>query len=249
MKSCKNRIYREYKGYIYPNFSKLAKRYRIQFLSKLYGRDVQEVFEKGNDYTIDQLYLKYLNYIKQIVIKIVPHCFWDDYFQETYFIFIKEVPIYNPRKTKFAYWLNRIMSLRIIDLIRSTSLHSRSLKRKANKYIEAKNKIQSAIGRAMNAYELSEMLGEQEPDIIKIYDTYLPDVIHKASKTENKLLAHFISSLLNTVSLEEKTIIYLYYFLDYTQKDISKILHLSESRINQLMRGCLRRLRDAMADG
>jgi len=70
-----------------------------------------------------------------------------------------------------------------------------------------------------------------------------------SKKIEQEELIEKIKEILKTLSKKEQLIIQLYYFEELSLKEISEILQISESRVSQIHKKVIKRLRESLKDG
>ncbi len=149
----------------------------------------------------------------------------------------------------------------MLDYLRSLDVLSRSSRR-----------LVKAINYAVEAYmaehdeepsdaELAEILGEEEEKVREariasdIY-TVMPlqdqlgegDEGATLEQVEKEDLVEIIKSVLMRYNEREQMIIQLYYFEELTLKEISEILGITESRISQIHKSVIRRIRAALGE-
>lgn len=144
----------------------------------------------------------------------------------------------------------------IIDNIRKLDWVPRSLRKKSKDIQEAMIKLENELGRSPSNIELSKYLNmslkELEvalSDISNFNMTSLEDLLinkgeynidnSNAQNTPDKIfeeeeMKQILSSIIDRLSKQEKTVISLYYYEELTYKEIGSIMELSESRISQI---------------
>lgn len=147
----------------------------------------------------------------------------------------------------------------MLDYLRSLDILSRS-----------NRKLVKEINRAVEIYqiehddepsdaELAEILGQDEHKVheariaSEIY-TVMPlhdqlnegDAGATLERIERDELVEVIKSVLMRYNEREQMIIQLYYFEELTLKEISEILGITESRISQIHKSVIRKIRDAV---
>ncbi|MCK9256647.1 MAG: RNA polymerase sigma factor FliA [Sulfurospirillaceae bacterium] len=150
----------------------------------------------------------------------------------------------------------------MLDYLRSLDVMSRA-NRRLFKTIEKEIEIYyNANGIEPNEEELAKILNE---DIEKIRDARNASMIaitlpideqislFEESSTEaiveQDQLLEVISKIISTFKEREQLIIQLYYFEELNLKEISEILDISESRISQIHKKLLTKIREALNDG
>lgn len=150
----------------------------------------------------------------------------------------------------------------MLDYLRSLDVMSRA-NRRLFKTIEKEIEIYyNANGIEPNEEELAKILNE---DIEKIRDARNASMIaitlpideqislFEESSTEaiveQDQLLEVISKIISTFKEREQLIIQLYYFEELNLKEISEVLDISESRISQIHKKLLTKIREALNDG
>lgn len=147
----------------------------------------------------------------------------------------------------------------MLDYLRSLDVMSR-----------ASRKLVKAIDYAIEDYraihddepsdeELAKILGESIEKIkearvassiytvMPLYDqTQVGDEGASIAKIENDELIEKIKSVLGTFSQREQLVIQLYYFEELNLKEISEILDITESRISQIHKSVLHKIRESV---
>ena len=149
----------------------------------------------------------------------------------------------------------------MLDYLRSLDLLSRSSRR-----------LVKAINQTVEAYmaehdeepsdaELAEILGEEEEkirDARVASDIYAVMPLHDQlcegdecatlEQIEKEDLVEIIKSVLMRYNEREQMIIQLYYFEELTLKEISEVLGITESRISQIHKSVIRKIRVAVGE-
>ncbi len=147
----------------------------------------------------------------------------------------------------------------MLDYLRSLDVLSR-----------ASRKLVKAIDHAVEEYmlkhneeptdeELSEILGES---VEKVHDARIASTIYTVmplhdqlqvgdegsslAKIEKEELIEVIKKVLSTYKEREQLVIQLYYFEELTLKEISDILNITESRISQIHKSVIQRIKESV---
>lgn len=147
----------------------------------------------------------------------------------------------------------------MLDYLRSLDVMSR-----------ASRKLVKAIDYAVEDYraihddepsdeELAQILGESVEKIheariassiytvMPLYDqTQVGDEGASIAKVENDELVEKIKNVLGTFSQREQLVIQLYYFEELNLKEISEVLDITESRISQIHKSVLHKIRESV---
>ena len=214
--------------------------------------------ENRDDYYRDRLILNYKPLLKTIVNKIyrrLPRTVnimdLENYGYIGLIDAIKKFDL--NRKVKFETYASYRIKGAIIDGIRKQDWLSRTLRSKVKKNNceysdcdnveieenENKNKsIKADYGLEnftmlsiddSNFYEKGS--ADQSSYLSDSYDLYITGVTDFAEKIENKL---FLRKAISKLTVQERKVIYLYYFKGKTFKEIGKSLNITESRISQI---------------
>ncbi len=147
----------------------------------------------------------------------------------------------------------------MLDYLRSLDILSR-----------ASRKLVKAIDYAVEEYmlkhneeptdeELSEILGES---VEKVHDARIASTIYTVmplhdqlqvgdegsslAKIEKEELIEVIKKVLSTYKEREQLIIQFYYFEELTLKEISDILNITESRISQIHKSVIQKIKESV---
>jgi len=147
----------------------------------------------------------------------------------------------------------------MLDYLRSLDIVSRA-SRKLIKEIDAAIEVYMAEhDEEPTDAELSEILGIEEE---KIHEARLASDIYTVMPLDDQLgkeeeggvlerleqeeLLEIIKDVLSGFDEREQMIIQLYYFEELTLKEISEIVNITESRISQIHKSVIRRIKDAV---
>lgn len=141
---------------------------------------------------------------------------------------------------------------------------SRSLKELAVKACREQERMTEELGRDPTILELSEELGvereelamalEASGEIESIYkpvfqkdgqEIRLMDRLSEKTGQEEKILDHILlNQLLLTLNTEERQLIYLRYFADWTQSQVGKEMGISQVQVSRMEKKILRQMRE-----
>jgi len=147
----------------------------------------------------------------------------------------------------------------MLDYLRSLDVVSRA-SRKLIKQIDKEIDIYMAeYDEEPTDEELAERIGE---DVNKIHDARLASTIYTVmpiddhlqngdegatlKRIEQEELVEVIKKVLSTFKEREQVIIQLYYFEELTLKEISEILNITESRISQIHKSVLKKIKESI---
>jgi len=188
---------------------------------------------------------------------------------------IEAVEAYNPdRKTKFETFCQQRIVGAVMDWLRSLDIQSRTVRRFEKRLFDVREVLDSELGRPPTAREIarrmglpqerfehltrlsrmgheiqlsavgvshgSEAQGESRP--WEIRDPRQSDPVDRVARS---LLTKYITRGLRR---EERLVLVLYYFENLTMAEIGAVLNLSESRVSQIHKDVLQRLRRRFKD-
>ncbi len=165
---------------------------------------------------------------------------------------------YEQNDSFWGYGKKRIYGS-MLDFLRSLDVMSRS-NRKIVKAMDTEIETYYAIhGDEPSEEHLAKVLNEDIEKIrsarnVSMIATTLPIneqlSIFEGKNTEEQIeeenLIEHIQNILDTFSQREQLIVQLYYFEELNLKEISEILHISESRISQIHKKLIRKIRQKL---
>lgn len=147
----------------------------------------------------------------------------------------------------------------MLDYLRSMDVVSRSNRKLIKMIDKAITQHMAENEDEPNNAELAEMLGESEE---KINDARIASEIYAVMPIDEQLslssdsstlemvekenLIEVIEHVLQNQSEREQMIIQLYYFEELSLKEISEVLDITESRISQIHKSLLKKIRDSI---
>ena len=146
---------------------------------------------------------------------------------------------------------------------------SRSLKEMAYKAFQAKEIMQERLQRDPTLEELAGYMGVEKEELVmameasveveSIYKSVyqkdgneiplLERLEEKEGQEEKVLNRMFLGQLLETLSKEERQIIYLRYFVNKTQMEIGKELGISQVQVSRMEKKILKKMREMVVIG
>lgn len=160
------------------------------------------------------------------------------------------------KNTKFETYAQIRIKGTIIDNIRKLDWIPRSLRKKSKDIQNGMIKLENKLGRTPSNVELSQHLNislkELESalsDISNFNMTSLEDLLankgeynidkDRVNNTpeqifEKREIKEILSSIVDVLPEQEKTVVSLYYYEELTYKEVGYIMELSESRISQI---------------
>ena len=147
----------------------------------------------------------------------------------------------------------------MLDYLRSLDMVSRSNRKLIKMIDKAITEYMAKNEEEPSNAELAEILGESED---KINDARIASEIYAVMPIDEQLsltsdsstlevvekenLIEVIERVLETQSERERLIIQLYYFEELSLKEISEVLDITESRISQIHKALLKKIRDTI---
>ena len=147
----------------------------------------------------------------------------------------------------------------MLDYLRSLDVLSRASRRLVKQIEKATDEYLLSHDEEPSDAELAEMLGE---DIEKIHDARVASAIYTVMPIDDQLqmgddgatlkkieedeLIDIIKKVLVTLKEREQMVIQLYYFEELTLKEISEILGITESRISQIHKAVIRKIKESI---
>lgn len=228
------------------------------------GRSGANAYENGLKFKEDELALQYLPAVKAMAFRLkerlpssIDFCDLSAIGTEELIKLARRYDI-SQNDSFWGYAKTRVYGA-MLDYLRSLDVLSRS-NRKLIKSIEKAISIYMAENEdePSNA-ELAEILGESEE---KINEARIASEIYAVMPIDEQLsltnesttletiekedLVEVIESVLHEQSEREQMIIQLYYFEELSLKEISEVLDITESRISQIHKALLKKIRDSI---
>lgn len=175
------------------------------------------------------------------------------------------------RKAGFETYASTRIRGAIIDQIRSLDWAPRSLRRKARELARAADNLKGKLGRKPADRELAEEMGMSATDLFElmteIHGAYVLSLDAKISGDQEggetslgkimsdtttpspeetvlrKEIEERLAKAMEKLSESERQVITLYYYDELTLKEVGKILGLTESRICQIHRSVIKKMK------
>ncbi len=175
------------------------------------------------------------------------------------------------RKAGFETYASTRIRGAIIDQIRSLDWAPRSLRRKARELARAADKLKGKLGRKPADRELAEEMGIGATDLFnlmtEIHGAYILSLDAKISDDQEggetnlgkimsdtttpspeetvlrKEMEERVAKAMEKLSESERQVITLYYYDELTLKEVGTILGLTESRICQIHRSVIKKMK------
>jgi RNA polymerase sigma factor for flagellar operon FliA len=211
----------------------------------------------------ERIIISYLPFVKKIVnmliISGIPNKDYEDLIDQGVIGLINAYLNYDPDKNvKFETYASIRIRGEILDYLRSKDWIPRSLRKKFKNL----NKLQDYLGEcnnddvicnklgitkgeyyklqtqivASNVSSLDEMIENNFPPISSFENIPEDEIIHNDEKM-------VLKDAIDSLDSREKTIITLYYYEEFSLKDISQVLDISESRVSQIHTRSLHKLK------
>lgn len=188
---------------------------------------------------------------------------------------IEAVEAYNPdRKTKFETFCQQRVVGAVMDWLRSLDIQSRTVRRFEKQLLDVREVLDAELDRAPNTKEIAKRMGithERFEHLSRLsrmgHEVHLSAVgvsalgssysdnrpwevqdtrqIDPSQRVARKLLADYVTRGLRR---EERLVLVLYYFEGLTMAEIGEVLSLSESRVSQIHKDVMQRLRRRFKD-
>lgn len=187
---------------------------------------------------------------------------------------IEAVQAYDPtRKAKFETFCQQRVIGAIMDWLRTLDIQSRTVRRFEKKMIQVREILDSELGRPPSDKELAERLNVPEARFHQmarlsqlghevhfssipqetegsasgrhLWETSDPRVADPSTEIRRQMLVEHITKGL---AREERLVIIMYYFEEMTMAEIGATLNLSESRVSQIHKEVILRLRGRLKD-
>lgn len=153
----------------------------------------------------------------------------------------------------------------ILDYIRRNDWIPRSVRKRSQEFENTVDRITSELGRKPTEQEISKALGVPCEKMNQVYSTIekytvvsLEELLQKSSSApdeygggaqspegtvQEKELTEVLTGAVEKMAERERLIITLYYYEEFSLKEISEILGVSESRVSQLHSRAIREIR------
>lgn len=194
---------------------------------------------------------------------------FDDLYQEGALGLMDAVTKYSPDKNAgFKTYASIRVKGAIMDFIRSNDSLSRSVRKDLNTIKKAVNRLSQMFDSKPTAGQISKYLNMREDRILKLLSLSRRSYT-LSLENENLELEKYISNdesrgctmlvrkvesrdlikqAMKRLNETEKKVVILYYLYEYNEREIKDILHLSNSRINQIRNNALDKLRSDFYD-
>lgn len=187
---------------------------------------------------------------------------------------IEAVQAYDPtRKAKFETFCQQRVVGAIMDWLRTLDIQSRTVRRFEKKMVQVREILDTELGRPPSDKELAERLNLPEERFRQmarlsqlghevhfssipqetegstsgrhLWETSDPRTTDPATEIRRQMLVEHITKGL---AREERLVIVMYYFEEMTMAEIGATLNLSESRVSQIHKDVILRLRSRLKD-
>lgn len=234
-----------------------------------------EFFKTNSLELKNKLLTHYFPLVKCIVARMMPiyksHNDYDDLFSCGVIGLMDAVDKFDAsRNIKFETYASCRIRGEILDSMRRQDWAPSSLRRRINALEKAGRELEAKLLRAPTDQEIAEKLNISTNEVKKLVDqshmfslVRFDDVITNGSpndhlkKCEDKdssqeierfELRDMLASLIDALSTMEKNVVALYYYKEYTFKEIASIMDVSESWISQVHSRTMKKLRIQIKD-
>lgn len=191
--------------------------------------------------------------VKTVIYRFgLPHLS-DDMYQEAYLIWVKNVGHWNPTKSSFRTWIRNTLTFRLKDYLRSLDIVPRLERIKESKYKYAKQQLEQQFGCKVSDSLIEALTGVESVQIKQICNTSTLTFEHDnkeyqfdpfIDETGRQLEPFEFDTFTRGLTMDEKTILHLYYTHAKTFKAIGQVIGFSESRVSQVHSAVVSRLRE-----
>ncbi|MFW6009372.1 MAG: sigma-70 family RNA polymerase sigma factor [archaeon] len=227
-------------------------------------------YKKFHDkYAFEKLLLSYLHIVKYQAdnLELILPSFIDkdDLYSNGILGLIDAMKKFNISKNiRFITYASLRVRGTMLDCLRKQDLLPHSLRKKAKKIKNMKEKLQNELNRKPSLDELSEKLEMPKEKILEINnkintfecvsiyaeinDTSILDSLESNEETpDEKIQNHekekIVINALNKLEERDKKIIYLIYYQELNQAEVAKILGLSAARVSQLHKNIVKKIK------
>lgn len=166
------------------------------------------------------------------------------------------------RETDFEHLASVRVHGAMLDSLRRLDPLSQRRRRQARKHRKVEEKLSAALGRAPTSDEMAEALGLELEDFHRLHhelSTQAPmsledvpgDVRDRSDSGEQTIeerdRARKMRGLIELLPERQRLVLSLIYFNELSQKEVSKVLQVTEARVSQLHKEALDKLRRKMA--
>ncbi|MFQ6048495.1 MAG: sigma-70 family RNA polymerase sigma factor [Phycisphaerae bacterium] len=187
---------------------------------------------------------------------------------------IEAIQAYNPqRKTKFETFCQQRIIGAVMDWLRSLDIQSRTVRRFEKRLLDVREILDAELGRPPTNREVAQRMGigqerfEQLSRLSRMgrevhlstvggaseagrsdsrpWEIRDPRQCDPAARLARSMLTDYLT---RGLSREERLVVVLYYFEQLTMAEIGAVLNLSESRVSQIHKDVMQRLRRRFKD-
>ena len=238
---------------------------------ELWGKYVKEKTQE----TKNELLVHYLPLVKKVVSRMMPtydsYNDFDDMYSCGVIGLMDAIDKFEPsRDVKFEHYAKLRVRGEIIDQMRKQDWAPSSLRRKIKTIGNTFTDLEMKNGRPASDTEVAQALSMEVDDVRKTLEqSHTFNIMHfeeflnessmkmepkidegqtPSAQFENKELTLILGKVIDSLPENERTVVSLYYFEEFTQKQIASILNVSESRVSQIHSRVLMKLRDRLKD-
>lgn len=236
----------------------------------------EEFIKNKNDVERNKLIEYYIPFVNDIAKKVSKSINYklsaDELASDGIMGLYKAIDKFDPnRKIKFETYAYRRIRGSMIDILRENDWIPRSVRQKNSKLQKAEQSLEKTNKSKPFVSDVLKKAGIDEKDFYKNIHKYVPtqnnSIEDFSSKDENddytfndimtdkkqpyeRMLSKEFKKIIlgNNLSKKERQIIYYYYYEELTMKEISSKINMSESRISQIHKDVLKRIKKIMKD-
>ncbi|MGM0608281.1 MAG: FliA/WhiG family RNA polymerase sigma factor [Candidatus Muiribacteriota bacterium] len=197
----------------------------------------------------------------RIAMNLPSHVDINDLISYGVFGLIDAIEKYRPElNVKFDFYARRRISGSIYDGLRKLDWAPRTVRAKSKELEKIIMELQQSLGRDANEYEIAQKMGISVKELEKIYSEnkramllsieeffasstddsdkapFLKDqkALDPLREAEREGIKKIIVDAVNSLVYNEKLVVTLYYYNEFTLKEIALTLDLTESRVSQI---------------
>lgn len=239
-------------------------------LDKLWKRYLKRRDYPTRNRIVEQLSPLVYAHASRLTRKLPAQITYDEICSAAFDGLIEAVEAYDPgRQAKFETFCQQRITGAVMDWLRSLDAQSRTVRTFEKKRMNAREVLDSELGRPPTSDEIASrmnitvdryehlsrlsQLGKEvqfssmEPETdgrgrsaARSWDVGDPKQIEPSAKVAREFLTDYIT---RGLTREERLVLILYYYEDLTMAEIGLVLDLSESRVSQIHKDVLARLR------
>jgi len=206
----------------------------------------------------------------RIAINLPPSVEFNDLVSYGVFGLIDAVEKFDPdMNVKFEYYARTRISGSIYDALRKLDWAPRSIRIRSREIEKAIFELEQELGRDVNDEDIAKRLGVSQNELEKMFNEHRKALLlslegfftantdddDKASflkdrknpspeeKAEKRAIKDMLVKAINSLVYNERLVVTLYYYNEFTLKEIAATLDLTESRVSQIHSRAIAKLR------